>query len=235
MSSFQQVDIHLLKWIYQRPFKRTWFIKALIFIGDGPCWMLVVLFSALIAHTSMMFNLSWLSLKSVQNFSELANLLMIGLIIGNFIFVPMKERIQRRRPYANLELQRKLAVEIVNRDPGHGSKELESFPSGHAMWTTLCVGITCFVFGWPAVLLVGWLVPAMVLLRPYLGVHYPSDALIGFILGLVIAALVILLAPFVSEGVLYLQQLAGGFYWIGYWLFIAVFMVKGMKSWLRRV
>lgn len=103
------------------------------------------------------------------------------------------------------------------------------------MWTTLCVGIICSIFGWPAVALVGWLIPTMILLRPYLGVHYPSDALLGFIIGVIIAAVVILITPFVAEGTHYLQQLAGVYYWLGYWLFIIFFMYKGMKSWLRRV
>lgn len=234
-NRFQHVDTLLLKWIYQRPFKRTWLIKALIFIGDGPSWMLVVFFSALLAQASLLLDLLFLSNESLQNFGMLANLLMLGLIIGNFVFVPMKERIQRRRPYANPELQEKLNIEIINRDPGHGSKELESFPSGHAMWTTLCVGIICSLFGWPAVALVGWLIPAMILLRPYLGVHYPSDALLGFLIGVAIAAIVIAMTPLVAEGTHYLQQLAGVYYWLGYWLFITFFLYKGMKSWLRRV
>lgn len=235
LNRLQQVDIHLLKWIYQRPFKHSLFVKALIFIGDGPSWMLVVFFSALLAQASLFLDLPFLSTESINNFSMLANLLMFGLIIGNVIFVPMKENIQRRRPYANPELQEKLNLEIINRDPGHGSKELESFPSGHAMWTTLCVGIICSLFGWPGIVFVGWLIPAMVLLRPYLGVHYPSDALLGFLIGAVIAAIVILLTPLVAEGELYLQQRIGGFYLLGYWCFIAFFLYKGMKSWLRRV
>jgi len=229
LNYFKQADINLLKWIYLLPFKRTWFIKALIFIGDGPFWMLVVFFTALVSQMSV------LPIAVEQSFALVANLLIIGLIIGNFIFVPMKEHIHRRRPYANSELQKKLAIQIVNRDPGHGSKEFESFPSGHAMWTTLCIGIICSQFGWLAVVMLGWLVPAMILLRPYLGVHYPSDALLGFVLGLIIAALVIGIAPDVAEFVLYLQQLSGAFYLFGYWIVIALFLYKGMKSWLKRV
>lgn len=229
MTSFQQIDIQLLKWIYQRPFKRSWFIKVLIFVGDGPFWMLVVFFAALISQVSV------LPSAAEQSFALIANLLIIGLVIGNFIFVPMKEKIHRRRPYANPELQKKLNIEIVNRDPGHGSKELESFPSGHAMWTTLCVGIICSQFGWPAVITLGWLVPVMILLRPYLGVHYPSDALLGFVLGIIIATLVVNIAPYVAEFVVTLQQHLGAFYLLGYWMFIALFLYKGMKSWLKRV
>lgn len=224
MSSFQKIDTHLLKWIYQRPFQRTWFVKALIFIGDGPSWMLVIFFSALFAQ-----------LADDAVLGMMANLLIIGFIIGNASFVPMKERIHRRRPYANPELQEKLGIKIINRDPGHGSKELESFPSGHALWTTMCVIIICFQFGWPAFILLGWLAPIMMLLRPYLGVHYPSDVLFGAALGVVFAGIAIGSAPFVAETLSYLQQLLGIFYLIGYWVFIAFFMYKGMKSWLKRV
>jgi membrane-associated phospholipid phosphatase len=224
LSRFKQADINILKWIYQRPFKRTWFIKALIFIGDGPSWMLVIFFSALFSQ-----------LTDTPILGMMANLLIIGFIIGNATFVPMKEKIHRRRPYANRELQEELGIEIINRDPGHGSKELESFPSGHALWTMMCVIIICFQFGWPAFILLGWLAPIMILLRPYLGVHYPSDVLFGAALGAVFAGIAIGSAPFVTEFLSYLQQQSGAFYYLGYWAFIALFMYKGMKSWLRRV
>lgn len=224
MSKFKQADINILKWIYQRPYKRTWFIKALIFIGDGPSWMLVIFFSALFSQ-----------LTDAPIFGMLANLLIIGFIIGNATFVPMKEKIHRRRPYANITLQKELGLAIINRDPGHGSKELESFPSGHALWTTMSVIIICFQFGWPAFILLGWLVPIMILLRPYLGVHYPSDVLFGSALGAMFAGIAIGSAPFVAESLSYLQQQLGAFYYLGYWAFITLFMYKGMRSWLRRV
>jgi hypothetical protein len=65
-----------------------------------------------------------------------------------------------------LELQQDLQIEIQNRDPGHGSKEFESFPSGHVYWTTICVRIICVQYGLLAVFLFGWMIPTMLYLRP---------------------------------------------------------------------
>jgi len=223
MQFLKQLDINLLSRIYQWPFERTLFVRALIFIGDGPFWLLVMLACALSG---------WL-MGDVQ-LLNVANLMMAGLMIGNFIFVPLKTNIKRRRPYANPELQQKLGLEIINRDPGHGSKELESFPSGHAMWPTISVLLLSFQFGWPVLLILGWLIPAMMLLRPYLGVHYPSDTLVGFSIGLAIFAAV--------ASVSHIFQILGSellispwYIWIAYWVFVSVFIYLGIKSWLRRV
>lgn len=219
----QHLDNQLLKRIYQLPFKRTLFIRALIFAGDGPAWMLVVL---TLAITAFLLNDLTLFLS--------ANLLIVGLIIGNLVFVPFKKKVNRRRPYANPQLQQKLGIEIVNRDPDHGSKAFESFPSGHALWTTICVSLLCSQLGTPALIFLAWLIPAMMFLRPYLGVHYPSDALVGFLIGVGISWLVLTVHGQLME--LSASILTGGMlHLLGYWVFLALFLFAGFKSWLKRV
>ena len=80
----------------------------------------------------------------------------------------------------------------------------------------------------------GWLIPAMMLLRPYLGVHYPSDAVVGFLLGVMICSLVLSQSTLLTG--LSVDILNGGMlYLIGYWIFLAGFLVVGFKSWLKRV
>ncbi len=222
MKYLIQIDRQLLKWAYQKRFKDTFLIKALIFMGDGPFWMIVVFIAALMGQ-----------LSNNVTFSELTILLMFGLTISNMVFTPVKRHVKRRRPYANVELQQDLNIEIQNRDPGHGSKELESFPSGHVLWTTLCVGIICFQYGLIAVLLFGWMIPAMLFLRPYLGVHYPSDALAGLVIGSVNAAITLLICPALLDLINGLKEFGGFIY--GYWAFICVFLMIGFKSWLKRV
>ena len=171
MKYLIQIDRQLLRWAYQRRFKHTSSIKALIFMGDGPFWMIVIFIAALTGQ-----------LLNSESFSQLSVLLMFGLIISNMVFVPFKSYVRRRRPYTNVELHQDLHIKIQNRDPGHGSKELESFPSGHVLWTTLCVSLICFQYGYIGVLLFGWMIPTMMYLRPHLGVHYPNDVLSGLVI-----------------------------------------------------
>ena len=222
MNTFAKIDKQLLKWAYHRNFESTLFIKALIFMGDGPFWMLMVFFSALVGQ---LFN--------IDSLHHLSILLIFALTISNWVFVPFKTRIKRKRPYANKKLHQDLGIVIENRDPGHGSKELESFPSGHVLWTTLCVTLICFQFGTSALLLFGWMIPAMIFLRPYLGVHYPSDALAGLIIGSFNAVITLTIAPYLLDFIGNVREASNYIY--GYWLFIVFFLFVGLKSWLKRV
>jgi len=222
MSHFINLDQQLLKWAYTRPFKRTLFIQFLIFIGDAPIWMVLAVVAAFIGQV---FQLT--------DFENLATLLIIGFIISDLTFGQLKRRVNRRRPYANNQLQQQLNLTIENRDPGHGSKELESFPSGHVLWTTLCVSLTCFQFGLVAVLLLGWLIPSMLFLRPFLGVHYPSDTVAGLVLGGINVLLTLAVAPYVIEFTNSLKIYPG--FVFGYGAFMLMFLMVGFKSWLKRV
>ncbi|MFZ2633759.1 MAG: phosphatase PAP2 family protein [Desulfosalsimonadaceae bacterium] len=217
-----KIDRQLLKWAYQKRFKNSFLTKALIFMGDGPFWMIVLFIAALAGE--------WLN---SDPFRQLAVSLMFGLMISNVVFVLCKTCVKRRRPYANPELQQDLQLIIQNRDPGHGSKELESFPSGHVLWTTICASLICFQFGYLAVLLLGWMIPAMMVLRLHLGVHYPSDVLASLVLGGITVAATLLAIPDIMEFNAGLRGHAGYLY--GYWAFISAFLIIGFKSWLKRV
>jgi len=191
-------------------------------MGDGPFGMIIVFIAALTGQ-----------LSDNESFSQLSLLIMLGFIISNLIFILCKTYVKRKRPYADMRLQQDLHLKIQNRDPGHGSKELESFPSGHVLWTTLCVSTISFQFGYISVFLFGWMIPAMMYLRPHLGVHYPSDVLAGLVLGIINVAIVIFIAPGFMEYINGLKDHAGYLY--GYWAFIGVFLFVGFKSWLKRV
>jgi membrane-associated phospholipid phosphatase len=222
MEYLIRIDRQLLKWAYQKPFKQSISIKVLIFMGDGPFWMIVVFVAALIGQ-----------LINIESFYQLSILLMFGLMISNISFVLCKTKVKRKRPYANVELQQQLQIEIKNRDPGHGSKELESFPSGHVLWTTLCVSLIYSQLGYISLILFGWMIPTMVYLRLYLGVHYPSDALAALALGSVNVVITLLLAPDLLEFLNGLRNNTN--FLLGYWIFIITFLIVGFKSWLKRV
>lgn len=222
MDYIKTIDRKLLKWAYQRPFKNNVFIKTLIFIGDGPFWMILVFLFALVGQ-----------LLNKSSFFNLSILLILGLAFSNIVFTLLKNHVKRMRPYANEKLHDILKIRIINRDPGHGSKALESFPSGHVLWTTLCVLLISYNQGLTAVILFGWMIPAMMFLRPYLGVHYPSDTLAGLVLGCIGAAITISIFPMVTDVLKSLKGFTG--YTFGYWCLIAVFLIVGFKSWLKRV
>lgn len=222
MEYLIKIDRQILKWAYQKPFKHSMFIKTLIFMGDGPFWMLVLFVAALAGQ-----------LTANESFYQLSILLMAGLMTSNIVFVLCKTKVKRKRPYADIELQQYLQIDIQNRDPGHGSKELESFPSGHVLWTTVCVSLIYSQFGYIALILFGWMIPAMVFLRLYLGVHYPSDVLASLVLGSVAVVITLLIAPSLMGYLKGLKNNTGFF--AGYWVFISIFLIVGFKSWLKRV
>ena len=160
-------------------------------------------------------------------------LLIVGLFISNFIFTILKTSIKRKRPYADKEVQNILEIDIQNRDIGHGSKEYESFPSGHALWTTLCVSLIYFQYGVYSFIFLGWLIPVILFLRLYLGVHYPSDALAGATLGIIDAKISVFITDlFFNKIYNYYDNV---FFIIGYWCFMLLFIFLGMKSWIKRV
>lgn len=222
MQHLKKIDRKLLKWAYQRPYKNSFLIKALIFMGDGPFWLIVLFMAAFSGQ-----------LLDHEPLRQLVIQLIFGLMIGNLIFLVCKKNVKRKRPYADDQLQQDLNMKIQNRDPGHGSKAFESFPSGHVFWTTICVSLICFQFGSVYVLLLGWMIPAMIFLRLHLGVHYPSDVFASFVLGSINVALTLYIAPDIVEYANSLRKYPG--YHYGYWAFISWYLIVGFKSWLKRV
>ncbi|MBU2575918.1 phosphatase PAP2 family protein [Patescibacteria group bacterium] len=218
----KRLDRNILKWAYQKKYKQSLVINLLIFMGDGPFWMIVVLFFALIGQ-----------FFDIESVSHSANLLIFGLMLSNFMFSPLKKKIKRKRPYANSQMQKEINLKIDNRDLRHGSKEFESFPSGHAFWTSLSVFIIISQFGIVSIFIIGWLIPIMIYLRLHLGVHYPSDVIAGFLFGAINAMITIYLSPTIKNLIDNLKHY--DFFIVLYWVFIAFFLIIGFKSWSKRV
>jgi len=222
MQTLKELDIQWLKWAYQRPYENSLFIKALIFAGEAMTWM-TVLFVAAVAG----------QLLHSEPLNVLVVRLLLGSLLGIIVFLLCKKFVKRRRPYANEELQRDMNMKIENRDPWYASKAHESFPSGHVLWTTICVSLICFQFGWIYVFGLGWMIPAMIYLRPHLGVHYPSDTITSLLTGIFIAVITLFIAPCIVE---YLNSLKKyPCYTYGYWIFISGYLGVAVKIWLGRI
>lgn len=102
--------------------------------------------------------------------------LFVALLCIMIISQLIKYAVMRPRPYTQLS---DLIVVSVGTDP--------SFPSGHTSTSTTASYILAKEYGKYYLLCI----PVIVAIsRLYLGVHYPSDVLVGFIIGIIVAYIV---------------------------------------------
>jgi undecaprenyl-diphosphatase len=110
-------------------------------------------------------------------------LLALGLA-GLMVDVVIKPAIGRVRPFVDHVEYREIGVR----------PDTPSFPSGHA--ATAAAGALAFARIWPAAAIPVWTMAAIIAMsRIALGVHFPSDVLVGFLLGALLARFVCARAP----------------------------------------
>ena len=163
MNIIQNADISILLYI-QEHIRKEWmngFWRAITFLGDGG-WFWILLAVVLL----------------IMKKTRKAIALVIGALITN---VCLKNMVARVRPYDTYSA----LIPIV-------TKPIDwSFPSGH----TCASFASAFVYF--RLLPKKYGIPALVLAcmiafsRLYLGVHYPTDVLAGFLIGLLASALAV--------------------------------------------
>ncbi|MEG1107808.1 MAG: phosphatase PAP2 family protein [Oscillospiraceae bacterium] len=127
------------------------------------------------------FGLLWIALglallipkKTRRGALTLLLALLLTLIVNNYLIKPL---VARPRPYSTIE-----GLSIIVERLGSFS-----FPSGHASSSFAAATIFALVFGTKG----AWaFLPAVLIAfsRCYVGVHYPSDVLVGALVGTAVA------------------------------------------------
>ncbi|MBO3658732.1 phosphatase PAP2 family protein [Acinetobacter haemolyticus] len=145
------------------------FFKTISRLGDGPFWYVMLL--SVWATQGLAYGL------------QILYLILAGSV-GTLIYKFLKHKTTRPRPY-----QVHQVIVLGERPLDHFS-----FPSGH----TLHAVMVTIVLGYIQPVLLILMLPFTILIalsRMVLGLHYPSDVIVGAIIGASVASAVILIAP----------------------------------------
>jgi len=162
----------------------TIFLKILSFFGRETIWMLLMVFYLFIFYDRSLF-------------SHITSIFLLGVII----IAPVKRYMNRDRPFESLEV-----IRVLERKPTS-----RSFPSWHA-YNVVSQGLLL------AYLLNSLLIAIIVLIfaaivsfsRIQLGVHYPSDVIVGFFIGFIGFILAItIVAPILMRVIIFFELIIG--------------------------
>lgn len=146
----------ILRIVSGRTDKKTAFFKLMSSMGDGYWWAIL----GIVVWYFSDFNSDWLKMC------------LTAFAIELICYKLIKHFTTRRRPYQRYQAVEKLVEPI----------DTYSFPSGHTAAATVAAMIFSYAFFWiiPIAVIIVMLIGFS---RIYLGVHYLSDVIIGFLLG----------------------------------------------------
>ncbi|MGL4739555.1 MAG: phosphatase PAP2 family protein [Sarcina sp.] len=131
------------------------------------------------------FGAVWLLLAAIflffKKLRKVGILIFLGELLNIIVVTILKDTIQRPRPFLTLPNYHPLITPPTS----------FSFPSGHASSAIVAALIIAYY-------LKKWAIPAFTLAfiigfsRIYVGVHYPSDVIVGFLIGIICGYLVML-------------------------------------------
>lgn len=145
------------------------FFKAISRLGDGVFWYSLGLLLPV--------------LFGIEGMAALGHLLVSGLVCVT-VYTQLKNRLVRQRPFISFSAIQAHTAPL----------DLYSFPSGHTMNAVNFAVLFCYFFP-----ILFWLVvPFAVLIglsRVILGMHYPTDVLVGAVLGTLLAWVSLIIWP----------------------------------------
>jgi len=165
MNQFHHVDSHLCI-----TFNRTShnilirnFFKAVSRLGDGVFWYSLMALMVCVDQT--------------HAFVPVAHMAVAGLI-GTLIYKWLKVRTLRPRPF---NVHQQISLRSVPLDQFR-------FPSGHTLHAVIFSMVAIHYYPMLSVALIPFTI-LVGLSRPILGLHYPSDVLVGALIGILISTL----------------------------------------------
>ncbi len=167
MDTLQQWDTQVFYWIFEG-LRSNWLTPLMLLLSEGNKWWTVRIGALLL----------WLWLVWRGGRWRLFALLLIpALIVSNELCDWLKDWVGRERPCIMLPIE-----------PLTGRLASPSFPSAHATNMATLVGLAGTIGGWRVAICLLWLPLLVGLSRVYVGVHYPSDVLGGWLIGAVVGS-----------------------------------------------
>ncbi len=163
----------------------TNFLKIVSFLGRETLWIVLMVFYLFIWYAPFLF-------------SNISTIFLLGVII----IAPLKKSFDRERPFETLK-----DINVLERKPTS-----RSFPSWHA-YNVISQGLLfAYLLNSIAITIIVFIFAVSVSFsRIQLGVHYPSDVIFGFFIGIIGFFLaVIIVAPILLSIIAFYEQFYGG-------------------------